>query len=205
MIRISRRSVVVCAAVALAAILITPNTVSATGTGQVEALWKDYVVAKKRFQFDLSRLLAGTWPELEGVARLQRDQQFAMIELRNMKFQYLLENDPDRIILDDGLSAFANFDWTEEDDEALREANADFAKLQRWAAMNDQRLSDHPKFPAAQERLERLQREEHFRSMHDSFELRLDDLETTLSLMARRAKKTKAPTAQDTMKASQTD
>jgi hypothetical protein len=171
----------------------------------VEALWKDYVFAKKRFQFDLSRLLSDTWPQLEGVARLQRDQQFAMLELRNMKFHYLLETDPGRIVLDDGLTPFAEFDWTEADDEALRAANPDFVKLQRWAAMNDQRLSDHPRLPAAVRGVEELQRGEHFRSMHERFETRLTDLEMTLSLLARRARRAERSKAVEPMKSSQSD
>ncbi len=102
------QSMLVITAATLVAGLFATLSVSAT-EGEVTAVWKDYVVAQKRLQFGLARLLAHKWPELEGVANFQRDQQFAALELRNKKFQYLLKHSPDRIVMDEGLTAFAEF------------------------------------------------------------------------------------------------
>jgi hypothetical protein len=169
--------------------------VSNVNTGQVEALWKDYVVAEKRLQFDVANLLGHKWPELQTVAGLQRDQHFALIELRNMKFQYLLEFDPDRIVYDEGLSQFADFEWTDADSEALREAIPDFLKLERWAEKNSKRLSEHPDLVVAGERVTTLQRDENYQHMIERYQARMDDLESaldTISQAKKRAERTKA-------------
>jgi hypothetical protein len=186
----SARRAFFAACVALAVVFVTPQAVNATG-GEIEALWKDYVVAKKRLQFDVTRLVSDKWPELGGVARLQRDQQFTMIEIRNLKFRYLLENDPQRLVMDDGLSTLANFEWTDEDTEALRASEPKFAVLERWVEFNDDLLSQHPNLPMAEKRVEELQREEHYRSIIERYEMRMADLETTLTLLAWRAKRSK--------------
>jgi len=168
---------------------VVDYAVSEVNAGHVEALWNDYVIAEKRLQFDLASLLGGQWPELQGVAGLQRDQQFAAIELRNVKFRYLLQCDPDRIVYDEGLSQFASFDWTEADSEALRAANPDFEKMERWAEKMSQRLSKHPGLVAAGERLTTLQRDERYQMMIERYQARMDDLETALDTIARAKKR----------------
>ena len=181
------KSMLVITAATLVARLIAPLSVSAT-EGKVTAVWMDYVVAQKRLQFDLARLLAYKWPELEGVANFQRDQQFAALELRNKKFQYLLKHAPDRIVMDQGLTAFAEFEWTEQDDDKLRATDPSFAKLQQWAEMNAERLSRHPQLAAAGESLLVLQRDEYYLLVIERFQTRLNDLETTLASLARKTK-----------------
>jgi len=178
-------------AATLVAGLFAPLSVSAT-EGEVTAVWKDYVVAQKRLQFDLARLLAYKWPELEGVANFQRDQQFAALELRNKKFQYLLKHSPERIVMDEGLTAFAEFEWTEQDDDKLRATDPGFAKLQQWAEMNAERLSRHPQLAAAGESLLVLQRDEYYLLVIERFQTRLNDLETTLASLARKNKPSRA-------------
>jgi hypothetical protein len=170
-----------------AAILISgvavEYAVSDVNKTQVEALWKDYVVAQKRLQFDLANMLGHEWPEVQRVTGLQRDQQFAQIELRNMKFQYLLAYDPDRIVYNGGLLQFANFDWNEEDSEALRDLNPDFLKLERWAELNSKRISEHPELTLADRYLATLQRDARYRSMMERYEDRIDDLESALDMI----------------------
>jgi hypothetical protein len=184
------KSILVITAAALVAGLIAPLSVSAI-EGEVTAVWKDYVVAQKRLQFDLARLLSHKWPELEGIANLQRDQQFAALELRNKKFQYLLEHTPDRIVMDQGLTAFAEFEWTERDDDELRATDPGFAKLQQWAETNAERLSRHPQLAAAGESLLALQRDEYYLLVIQRFQTRLNDLETTLVSQARKSQSSK--------------
>ncbi len=186
---ILRASVFFIIATALVSGVVVDSSLSTVNTGQVEALWKDYVVAKKRLQFDLANLLGHQWPELQTVAGLQRDQEFALIELHNMKFQYLLAFDPDRIVYDEGLSQFANFEWTEADSEALRESNPDFAKLERWADLNSKRLSEHTDLVTAGERLTTLESDEHYQTMIERYQARIDDLESALDMIARAKKR----------------
>ena len=190
-----RASVFFVTATALLCGFVVDPALSNVNTGQVEALWKDYVVAEKRFQFDLARLLGQQWPELQGVAGLQRDQQFAVIEMRNMKFEYLLKFDPERIEYGEGLSRFANFEWTEADSEALRASNPYFAKMEQWEETTSKRLSEHPDVAVAGEKLTALQTDERYRSMVERYQARMDDLEsalTSISKANKRSERTKA-------------
>ncbi len=166
---------------ALVLMLLAPAPLFAAGRPDVAAVWKDYVVANKRFQHDLSRLVAGKWPELKTVADLQRDQQFAEIELRNMEFQHLLRKAPERIVTDRGISAFAEFEWATSDTDALRRENPEFVKLEKWAEKNAERLAQHPNYAIVQERIGSLREDERYRSMKTHFEKRLADLERTLT------------------------
>ena len=133
--------------------------------------------------------MGNQWPELQSVAGLQRDQQFALVELHNLKFQYLLVYDPDRIVYDEGLSQFADFDWNEADSEALRELNPDFSKLERWAELNSKRLSDHPNVTLVDERIASLQRDERYQSMMVRYQARKKDLESALDSIHRADKR----------------
>jgi hypothetical protein len=165
--------------------LAVEYAVSEVNTAHVQALWKDYVVAQKRLQFDIAKMLGREWPEMQSVAGLERDQQFALIELHNMKFQYLMIYDPDRIIYDDGISRFAGFEWTDDDSEALRDLNPDFEKLERWAVLNAKRLAEHPDQGLTEQRLSSLQRDERFQLMMDRYEERMEDLAAALERIDR--------------------
>jgi hypothetical protein len=186
---ILRASVFFVTAAILTSGVVVEYAVSDVNKTQVEALWKDYIVAEKRLQVDLANLMGNQWPELQSVAGLQRDQQFALVELHNLKFQYLLVYDPDRIVYDEGLSQFADFDWNEADSEALRELNPDFSKLERWAELNSKRLSDHPNVTLVDERIASLQRDERYQSMMDRYQARMNDLESALDLIDRADKR----------------
>ena len=176
-------SIIVAAALIAGAVVIP--SVSTTNTAHVEALWKDYVVAQKRLQFDLSRLLSNDWPELQGIAGLQRDQEFAVIELRNMRFQYLLVFDPDRLVYKDGLGEFIDFEWSDADNEALCVSNPDYLKLERWTEMNARRLSEHPNLIAVDERVITLQGDDRYQTMIEHYRARMDDLESALDSIAK--------------------
>ena len=176
-------SIIVAAALIAGAVVIP--SVSTTNTAHVEALWKDYAVAQKRLQFDLSRLLSNDWPELQGIAGLQRDQEFAVIELRNMRFQYLLAFDPDRLVYKDGLGEFIDFEWSDADNEALCVSNPDYLKLERWTEMNARRLSEHPNLIAVDERVITLQGDDRYQTMIEHYRARMDDLESALDSIAK--------------------
>jgi hypothetical protein len=162
--------------------------VSTTNTAQVEALWKDYVVAQKRLQFDLSRLLSNDWPDFQGIASLQRDQEFAMIELHNMRFEYLLSFDPDRLVYKDGLDGFVGFEWTVADNEALQDSNPDYLKLERWTELNARRLSEHPGLVGVDDRVMELQGDGRYQTMIENYRARMDDLESALGRIAKAKK-----------------
>ncbi len=176
-------SIIVVAAL-IAGTFVIPS-VSTTNTAHVEALWNDYVVAQKRLQFDLSRLVSDDSPDLQGVADLQRDQKFAMIELRDMRFQYLLVFDPDRLVYKDGLDGFIDFEWPDADNEALRDSNPDYLKLERWTEMTAKRLSGHPGLIDVDDRLIMLQGDDRYQTMIEHYRARMNDLESALDSIAK--------------------
>jgi hypothetical protein len=162
--------------------LVMPVAVTSSSTVDVSAVWKDYTVAQKRFQYDLARLLTDEWPQLDGIAGLQRDLQFALIELKNMRFNYLMDYAPDRLVLDKGLRTFAEFDWTEADSEDLREIDTNYAKLERWVEKFTGDLQDHPDLAEADAAIGSLVHHDHYRSMVERYQARLIDIESALSL-----------------------
>ena len=62
--------------------------------------------------------------------RPQRDLQLAYLELGTSQFEYLLAEDPSRIVLTEGLSQFINFAWPDEDTRTLRGAYPGYAALE---------------------------------------------------------------------------
>ena len=190
---------IIALAVAVAALIAGPlviPSVSTTNTAHVEALWKDYIVAQKRLQFDLARLLSDDWSDFQGVADLQRDHEFAMIELRDMRFQYLLVFDPDRLVYKDGLDGFIDFEWSDADSEALRDSNPDYLKLERWTEMNAKRLSGHPGLVEVDDRLMMLQGDDRYQTMIEHYRTRMDDLESALDSIARAKKRAEQKSVQ---------
>ena len=154
-------------------------------------VWKDYVVAQKRFQTDLFTLISDKWPELASIAALQRDQQLATIEQRDMEFTYLAEHDPGRIVVDQGWEAFANFEWKETDSEKLRKANPDFGKLEKWLDDTNKAISEHPNRTGVHEHVLELMKDEVYNSMVERYNKRLEQLKKSLDIAAREAREEK--------------
>ena len=84
-----------------------------------------YAAAQREWQIGLAALAVEQRPEFEAIAKAQRDLQVAYIERRTSRFEYLMAEDPSRIVLTEGLSPFINFDWTDEDTRHPREKMAD--------------------------------------------------------------------------------
>ena len=88
-----------------------------------------YAAAQREWQIGLAALAVEQRPEFEAIAKAQRDLQVAYIERGTSKFEYLLAEDPSRIVLTEGLSPFINYDWSDEDTQTLREADPGYAAL----------------------------------------------------------------------------
>ncbi len=136
----------------LASIVVTPWGEAAGGDRFTDIAKKaraEYTVAQEEWQRSLAELVIRTHPEFAAVASAQRDLQLAYIELRTARFEYLLEHDPSRIVLTDGLSKFTNFEWSDHDTETLIEADPSYAALERKVSAlrkkNDEQ-TDWPEF-----------------------------------------------------------
>jgi hypothetical protein len=107
----------------------------------------EYTVAQEKWQRSLAELVIRTHPEFTTVASAQRDLQLAYIELRTARFEYLLEHDPSRIVLTDGLSKFTNFEWSDSDTEVLIEADPSYAALERKVSVLRKENDEQPDWP----------------------------------------------------------
>ena len=103
-----------------------------------------YAAAQVEWQRGLAELIIEGRPDFERAAMVQRDLQVAYIKRRTTRFEYLLDQEPSRIVLTQGLSAFLNFGWSDEDTEALVEADPRYAALERSVAELREGNDDHP-------------------------------------------------------------
>ena len=81
-------------------------------------------------------------PEFEAIATAQRDLQVAYLERGTSRFEYLLAEDPSRIVLTKGLPQFINYAWPDEDTQTLREADPGYAALEAKVAALRKRNDD---------------------------------------------------------------
>ena len=110
-----------------------------------------YAAAQVEWQRGLAELVIEGRPDFKGVAVVQRDLQLAYIELSTARFEYLLDQEPSRVVLTQGLSAFLNFGWSDEDTEILVEADPRYAALENRVAELKQGNNDHPDWPSFRE------------------------------------------------------
>lgn len=97
--------------------------------------------AKRVYQTALNDLVHSEAPQFAELVRLNMELQIALAEARHRKLLYLLRHAPERLTTDAGLAAFANFDWSAEDDAALSERDPAYGalsdKVDRLTARND--------------------------------------------------------------------
>ena len=110
-----------------------------------------YAAAQVEWQRGLAELIIEGRPDFERAAMVQRDLQVAYIKRRTARFEYLLDQEPSRIVLTQGLSAFLNFGWSDEDTESLVEADPRYAALERSVAELREGNDDHPDWPSFRE------------------------------------------------------
>jgi hypothetical protein len=133
-------------------------------------VWNRYVVAKKRFHFDVFELLSEKWRDLAPTLRLQRDQDLAGVVVLDLKFQYLVSNAPERITTDQGLSSMARFDWSNDDAKILREASADYVMYENFLARTGEELVNAPNLTETQRRFIGLQTDKDYIRLTDRFD-----------------------------------
>lgn len=101
------------------------------------------LAAKQRYQQGMANLIAAKRPEFREVATLNRDLQIALAQARHMQLLYLLADSPRKVSLSGGLSRFSNFSWSSGDDKSLREANSNYAQLEKHIEVLRRRNDAH--------------------------------------------------------------
>lgn len=118
----------------LAALLaiVTPFAASADSFHDIATQARTkYAAAQESWQRGLVELVTRTAPNFREIATVERDLQLAYIEQSTARFRYLLEHDSQRIILTNGVSQFANFDWSDKDTKTLLDSDLAYPQLQK--------------------------------------------------------------------------
>ena len=106
-----------------------------------------YAAAQESWQQGLLELVKQTSPKFQAIATVQRDLQLAYIEQNTARFRYLLEHDSHRIILTNGVSQFANFEWSDKDTKALIESDPKYVQLQKQILELEKKNNQEPDWP----------------------------------------------------------
>jgi len=136
--------------------------------------------AQKRFQQDMYDMMASRWHHLEGLTAMQRDLQLALIEAQTLRFYFLLQHHPEKIVRDQGISDFLNFDWSDEDDEHLRDDNSEYGELQKRIHKLRGRSDGHAQWPEAREKALSLQAEADFQQAMERLKQAFEEVEELL-------------------------
>lgn len=125
--------------------------------------------AKVEFQTDLAGLVIEANPELGNLASLNRDLQIGLAKARNMKLNYLIEDDVARLVSASGLTRFAKFDWSARDDADLGALKPEFSALLDQLDILAEENSDNPAWPDLRARFVELQEGKEFQKILERF------------------------------------
>jgi hypothetical protein len=146
---------------------------SGGSNGAAEKAWAAYAQAQHQWQEELADFLSSRRPDLKDLIVISRDLQSALIERRSLEFRYLLATHPERILRNQGIAQFSNFQLTDEDLDALSRSSPDYAAaLKRIKALR-QRSDGHPQWPALRAANQSLVNENGYQTIYRQFERRV--------------------------------
>ena len=149
-------------------------------TPQKDALWEQQANAQKTWQVGLAKLLVTKAPQFKGLIELQRDLQLTFIDMRSMKYHYLLENDRGRITRDSGWSAWANFEWSSEDDAKLEAEEPGYVKLGIRKRTLSEKNQGHPSWPELRKVFAEVRAEQQYQALHKQLMGALEEIDLSL-------------------------
>ncbi len=140
------------------------------------------LAAKSAHQKDLRDLVVRQRPEFTALADINRDLQVLLAEMRFARFEHLLSSAPGRLDSTNGLSAFRNFSWTDDDLKEVMAASPDYrAQAERLEELKAQN-NGHPDWPAMREFVrQEFSEEGPFKELIVAFQEHNAALETRLS------------------------
>lgn len=136
----------------LIGLLFSPNQAAAADfTACAAALAEGDLESKKTYQQSLRDLVVAEAPQFTELADISRDLQIVYSETRKRRLTDLLERDPARLQGSNDLMAFRNFDWSDEEETALRAADSDYDQAQGRADALRAKNDSHEDWPALRE------------------------------------------------------
>gem|GEM_PF-4010664 len=111
----------------------------------VRTLWEQYIVAQKRFEYNMYRVCIRKWPELDTQFRRRRDRHLARIEMRSIIFQHVSRLDPGRIVVDGQVRHLDGFPWSRAESDTLASHNPLYAQMRDFLRVLDSREQNDPR------------------------------------------------------------
>jgi hypothetical protein len=164
----------------LLGIALVSSRESLASDNPADKTWTTYAQAQRQWQQELADFLLSQRPDLNEVITASRDLQLALIDRRSLEFHYLLATHPERIVIDRGISQFANFHWTDQDGLALSRNNPDYAIAVNRVELLRQRTDANPQWPALREANRHLANLPDYQKVYARFEQRLKAAEKLL-------------------------
>jgi len=143
-----------------------------------DALRERYTSAQIEYQKRFYEIMVNKHPELKPVLEINRDLQTAFIQSQTAKFYYLLRHDPGKIKRTEGISAWANFDWTES--EALLKSNREFAQLEKDIEKLKKLNNGHPQWPQAREKFRNIMQDKDHKAALDKLNKERSEIDKIL-------------------------
>lgn len=116
-------------------------------------------------------------PHLKDAADLSLKWRMTALKVNSLKFQYLLEKDPDRLVRDMGITAFMELNWFWDDNRDYGKVNPAFLELEKEMTELEEKNSNHPKWPELKQYLQTLSKSEEHKEKFSKF---LSDLSAAL-------------------------
>ncbi len=168
-----------CERVVLAGVLLC-LCVAVYAAPEKDVLWETGANAQKTWQVGLAKLLVTKAPQFKELIELQRDLQLTMINMRSMKYYYVLETDPGRITREKGWSAWANFKWSGEDETKLEARDPGYAKLGIRKKTLREKNQGHPSWPGLRKVFGKIKADEEYQTLYKQLMGTLEEVDLSL-------------------------
>jgi hypothetical protein len=153
---------------------------SGSSTEVARKAWTAYTQAQRQFQQELADFFVSRRPDLKDLVLVSRDLQLSLIERRSLEFRYLIATHPERIVRDQGISKFSNYDWTDEDAKVLGRSNPDYEAARRRVGALRERSDGHPQWPALRAANQVLAKDADYQKIFGRFEQRVEAVDKLL-------------------------
>ncbi|MCZ6834469.1 MAG: hypothetical protein O7G85_01720 [Planctomycetota bacterium] len=136
--------------------------------------------AQVQFQEQFCKLLLSEAPRIRELVEINRDLQIAYIHRRDMRYEHFWSHDPERINMTDGHMEWLNWDWTEQDEQALFSDSSVYAQLQDRISELKGRNKEHPMWPEAREEFSRMKEDTRLKAIEERFQKVLEEIDREL-------------------------
>lgn len=169
---------------ALLFILITLPMHASASKGTGDKAWDAFNKLQEKWLVELRDLIVATQPKLKEIADLSLKWRLAEKDLATMKFIYIKNHDPEKIVRDKGLPAFVNLMWFPEYTEELQKSDPAFKKQENKVAALKKENEKHPDWQALQDHVKSLKDSEKHKPKFDAFFAEMNKVQKVLAQTA---------------------